>query len=144
MANDFNVDAVKRKLGHLHNSQRLQALRAELLKPWPGMVHDVRVIAEQMAEELYRNRETHPFLQDFEVDGDKISFRLPPWVGAARQQFKDLYNSPEDEVRWQKALTVFQERLFRQLEGTSDAAGEDLIEILQELMGREEMPTGTA
>jgi hypothetical protein len=144
LAGNFNIEAIKRKLDHLHTSMRIEARRTELLKPWPGMVQDVRVVVEEMALELRQNRSAHPFLQDVAFEGDTIRYRLPAWIGAARRRFSDFYDPPEDEVRWEKALTVFQERLFRQLEGTSDAAAEDLTEILAEMLEQEEIAGGTA
>jgi hypothetical protein len=144
MSDGLNVLAIKRKLDHLRNSGRMQAYRAELLKPWPGMVYDIRSVAEEMALELRRNGTVSPFLKDVQFDGDDIKYRLPDWVAAARVRFSELYDAPEDEVRYQKALTVFQERLFRQIEGTSDSALEDLRCILDAMFEPEEMPAGNA
>jgi hypothetical protein len=144
MSDGLNVQAIKRKLDHLRNSRRLQSYRAELLKPWPGMVYDIRSVAEEMALELRRNGTASPFLKDVQFDGDHVKYRLPDWVTAARGRFSELYDAPEDEVRYQKALTVFQERLFLQIEGTSDSVLEDLGSILDGMFEQEEMPAGTA
>jgi hypothetical protein len=108
------------------------------------MAHDVRVVAEAMAMQLRERGEASPFLAEVKFEGDAIRYRLPDWIGEARARFRELYDAPEDDVRGEKALAVFQERLFCQLEGTSDAAVEDLGAILDDLLEQEERPTGTA
>ena len=142
---DFNAEAIRRKLDSLEREGSLAARREELLKPWPDMRSDVRVIYDELAFELRKNGTVRPFLKSMRFDGDKFLYEMPDWWHEARRRFSELYKAPEDEVRFEKAFTVFSEQLFLQFEERSDDTTlDELNEALAEFDECAEIQTGTA
>ena len=121
-----------------------QPQRAELLKPWPGMQSDIRVICDEMVFELRKNGTAPIFLKSFRWEGDNICFEMPDWWNEARRRFSELYQQPEDDVRFQKANTAFVERMFQHFEGTSTLMRDQLEEVLAEFYEQEEIQVGTS
>ena len=121
-----------------------QPQRAELLKPWPGMQSDIRIICDEMVFELRKNGAAPVFLKSFCWEGDNIRFEMPDWWNEARRRFSELYQQPEDDVRFQKANTAFAERMFQHFEGTSTLMRDQLEEVLAEFYEQEEIQVGTS
>jgi len=142
MTDGFDTHAIKRKLERLRKTRKLGAYRAFLLESWPGMRNDIRTVCEEMAFELRKNGKVSPFLKSFRIEGDNITFELPNWWHESRARFAELYDPPEDDVRFEKASTTLQERFFRQFEGRSDLALQDLTDMLEAFFEQEEVPTG--
>jgi hypothetical protein len=116
-----------------------QPQRAGLLKPWPGMQSDIRVICDEMVFELRKNGTAPIFLKSFRWEDDTIYFEMPDWWNEARRRFSELYQQPEDDVRFQKANMAFSERMFQHFEGTSTLMRDQLEEVLAEFYEQEEI-----
>ena len=145
MAKDvFNAAAVKRQLDRLQKNGSAEQHYNELRKPWPDMQSDVRVAYAELAFEIRKNRTAPLFLKSVRFEGDNFHYKLPDWFRETRRRFSELYQAPEDEVRFIKTITVFQDRLMSLYEGKSEIADHELTEALAELSESVEASAGTA
>lgn len=127
----FDAKAAKRKLDRMRTGSP-EKRASELIRPWPGMQGDIRVLYDELAFELRKNGTAPPFLKSFRIEGDCLTYQMPDWWHAARQEFDGLYEQPESEVRFEKAMAIFHDRLFLYFEGQSEIALTDLIKAFSD------------
>jgi hypothetical protein len=146
MIKPFDAKKIHQKLEKLRRQGKAGAARAELLKPWPGMESDIRIIYDELLFEIRKNGTAPIFLKSFEIDeeADKFTYKMPDWWNAAVRRFSELYKTPEDSVRFEKANAVYGERMFLHFEGRSTLARDDIEDLLAECLGQEEIKVGTA
>ena len=92
----------------------------ELRKPWPGMApqgHDrieedinlLLAMFEQEQQEKGREPSTH--IENLQPMGDQTSIMMPEWLMSAFDEFRSEFGPVEGDLRFEKTVAVFLDRL---------------------------------
>jgi hypothetical protein len=145
MIDSFDAKAIHHKLERLRRKGKIGARRAELLKPWPSMKDDMSIIYEELLFEIRKIGHAPSFLKSVDwKDDDNFSFQMPDWWNEACRRFRELYKQPEADVRFEKAMALYGERMLLHCEGRSTLISDEIERLLAECLDKEQVNIGTA
>ena len=77
-------------------------------------------------------------------DDDNFSFQMPDWWNEACRRFRELYKQPEADVRFEKAMALYGERMLLHCEDRSTLISDEIERLLAECLDKEQVNIGTA